>query len=149
MAVFSLRRTQIKYSRVKSTNRVGATAPTRVTVKNKSMELVRDMTTPPKDNFRIELCGNLSLPSIVEVHEKVLSAFEQDLPIVVDLEGVTDADLTLVQLLEAARTSAFRRGRSLSLSAPASGPTRAVLERGGFLGAPDRAAFWLQDTVTP
>lgn len=134
---------------MKLTDGAGATAPTKAVVKNKSVKMVRDATTPQEDNFRIELCGNLSLPSIVEAHEKVLSAFEQDLPIVVDLDGVTDADLTLVQLLEAARTSAFRRGRSLSLSAPASGPTRAVLERGGFLGAPDRAAFWLQDTVTP
>lgn len=149
MAVFSLRRTWIKYFRVKLTDGSGATGPTKAVVKNKSVKMVRDMPTPQEDNFRIELCGNLSLPSIVEVHKKVLSAFEQDLPIVVDLDGVTDADLTLVQLLEAARTSAFRRGRSLSLSAPASGPTRAVLERGGFLGAPDRAAFWLQDTVTP
>lgn len=101
------------------------------------------------EDFRVELCGNLSLPSIVEVREKILAALEKDLPIVIDLEGVADADLTLVQLLEAARTSASRRGLPLSLSAPASGPTRAVLERGGFLGAPDRAAFWLQETVTP
>ena len=107
------------------------------------------MANSQEDIFRIELCGDLSLPSIGQTHEKVLAGFDQDLPIVIDLEGVENADLTLVQLVEAARKSADRRGRTLSLSAPASGPTRAVLERGGFLGAPDRAAFWLQDTVTP
>ncbi|ENZ83242.1 MULTISPECIES: STAS domain-containing protein [Caulobacter] len=107
------------------------------------------MATSREVDFRVELCGDLSLPSIGEAHDKILAAFDQDLPIVIDLERVEDADLTLVQLVEAARKSADRRGRSLSLSAPASGPTRAVLERGGFLGAPDRAAFWLQDTVTP
>lgn len=107
------------------------------------------MVTPQDDIFRVELCGDLSLASIGQAHEQILSAFEQDLPIVIDLEGVTNADLTLTQLVEAARKSAARRGRGLSLSAPASGALRAVLERGGFLGAPDRAAFWLQDTVTP
>lgn len=128
---------------------VGSISPMKAMIKNTQMEVAHEMATPQEDNFRVELCGNLSLASIVEAHEKVLEAFDQDLPIVVDLEGVTDADLTLIQLLEAARTSAGRRGRSLSLSAPASGPTRVVLERGGFLGAADRAAFWLQDTVTP
>jgi anti-anti-sigma regulatory factor len=113
------------------------------------MKVAHNMATPREEFFRIELCGNLSLASVAQAHEKVLSAFDQDLPIVIDLDGVTDADLALVQLVEAARTSASRRGRSLNLSAPASGPTRVVLERGGFLGAPDRAAFWLQDTVNP
>jgi anti-anti-sigma regulatory factor len=106
------------------------------------------MATSRQDDFRIELCGDLSLPSITDAHQKVLEAFDQDLPIVIDLTGVTDADLTLVQLLEAARKSAQDRGRALSLSAPVSGATRAVLERGGFLGATERAAFFLQETVT-
>lgn len=113
------------------------------------MKVGREMATPQGEIFRVELCGDLSLASIAQAHEQVLAAFDQDLPIVVDLEGVTTPDLTLAQLVEAARKSADRRGRGLSLSAPASGALRAVLERGGFLGAPDRAAFWLQDTVTP
>jgi anti-anti-sigma regulatory factor len=116
-------------------------------IKIRLVKVAHEMATPRNDDFRVELCGDLSLPSIAQAHEKVLEAFEQDLPIVVDLDGVTGADLTLIQLLEAARLSASRRGRSLALSAPASGATRAVLERGGFLGAPDRAAFWLNDTV--
>lgn len=149
MAVFGIRHALLKYSREKTALWVAEIAPSGAAIKNRLMEVARDMATPQGDNFCVALCGNLSLPAITEAHEKVLEAFDQDLPIVVDLEGVTDADLTLVQLLEAARASAARRGRSLTLSAPASGPTRVVLERGGFLGAPDRAAFWLQDTVTP
>jgi anti-anti-sigma regulatory factor len=106
------------------------------------------MAASGRDDFHIELCGDLSLPSIADAHQKILSAFDQDLPIVIDLDGVTSADLTLVQLLEAARKSAENRGRALSLSAPASGATRAVLERGGFLSTADRAAFWLQQAAT-
>ncbi len=128
---------------------LGQVVPYAVMAKNSSVNVAHDMATSQEDIFRVGLCGDLSLPSIGQAHEQVLAAFEQDLPIVIDLDGVTGADLTLVQLVEAARKSADRRGRTLSLSAPASGPTRAVLERGGFLGAPDRAAFWLQDTVNP
>lgn len=107
------------------------------------------MTTLSNDVFDIRLCGELSLPTIAVAHEQILAGFEQDLPIVVNLEGVTGADLSLIQLIEAAREAAARHGRSLILSAPAAGETRRVLERGGFIGSDvARSAFWLQDTVT-
>lgn len=117
-------------------------------IEHTSVKVARGMAALREDIFRLELCGDMSLGSIAAVHEQLLEAFGQELPIVIDLDGVTEADLTFVQLIEAARASAGRRGRGLHLSAPASGPTRAVLERGGFLGATDRAAFWLQTTVT-
>jgi anti-anti-sigma regulatory factor len=108
------------------------------------------MTTLSNEVFEVCLCGDLSLQTIADVHEKVLAGFEQDLPIVLDLEAVTGADLSLIQLVEAARKSAARRGRSLILSAPAAGETLRVLQRGGFLGGDAaRSAFWQQDTVTP
>jgi anti-anti-sigma regulatory factor len=112
--------------------------------------LAFEMTSSSDEVFDVRLCGELSLPTIANAHEKILSAFEQDMPIAIDLEGVTGADLSLIQLIEAARKSAARRGRSLILSAPAAGETLRVLERGGFLGSDAaRSAFWLQDTVTP
>jgi len=63
-----------------------------------------------------------------------------------DCAGVTETDLTLVQLLLAARKSAERAGKSLVLAAPASGALLAVLSQGGFLpglGGADEA-FWLK-----
>jgi hypothetical protein len=61
------------------------------------------------------------------------------------LADVTEADLTLVQLIESARISATQDGKTFSLSAPASGALLTVLERGGFLGelVDPRTQFWL------
>lgn len=107
------------------------------------------MTSIPEPYFHVALDDDTSLATIGDAHAKILSAFDQDLPIVIDIDQVTAPDLPLVQLIEAARKSADRRGRFLALSAPASGQARVVLERGGFVGGDARrAAFWLQDTVT-
>ncbi len=80
----------------------------------------------------------------------MLSAFEQDSDVVIDADGLMAADLSLVQLIEAMRKSADRRGRSLALSAPASGGLRAVLDRGGFIAGDSTgsSSFWLQGAVT-
>lgn len=65
--------------------------------------------------------------------------------VVVDVSQVSEADLTSVQLLEAARRKAEVLGINLSLSAPADGALLEVLKRGGFVdGTGERATFWLQ-----
>jgi anti-anti-sigma regulatory factor len=70
----------------------------------------------------------------------------------IDCTGVTDADLSLVQLLLAVRKSARRDGRTVVLSAPAAGVLREVLAQGGFLpsvagNAGDDDSFWLDGTA--
>jgi len=67
-------------------------------------------------------------------------------PLVVDLDAVTEADLTFVQLIEALRRSATDAGRAVSLAHPAGEAVRDVLQRGGFLDddTSERALFWLQ-----
>jgi hypothetical protein len=54
-------------------------------------------------------------------------------------------DLTFVQLMESARRSAREDGKVFALAAPATGPLRETLERGGFLAGDDaaRREFWL------
>lgn len=66
--------------------------------------------------------------------------------LVVDVDAVTETDLTFVQLMESARRKAGETGCSLTLRHPAAGPLLEVLQRGGFLGDgnTDRATFWLQ-----
>ena len=66
----------------------------------------------------------------------------------VDCSAVSEADLTLVQLLLAARKTAEQSGKRLTLTAPATGALLDALRRGGLVGthAPDGASnsFWLQ-----
>ena len=67
----------------------------------------------------------------------------------IDCSGVSEADLTLIQLLLAARRSAERDGKRLVLSAPAAGALREALETAGFLPVDDAPAsqdmaFWLE-----
>lgn len=71
----------------------------------------------------------------------------------IDAAAVTEADLSLVQLLLAARKAAQQSGKTLVLARPVSGALRDVLLRGGFLapGAPrkEEDAFWLQGASAP
>jgi hypothetical protein len=71
--------------------------------------------------------------------------------LVIDLAGVTAADLSFVQLIEAARISTARRGTSLRLACPADGALRETLWRGGFLdpAQPERTQFWIHTADAP
>ncbi len=65
-------------------------------------------------------------------------------PVVVNLDEVEEADLTLAQLLEAARRTVAAKGQSIRLEKPAEGAVLQVLQRGGFLNPDDadRLEFW-------
>jgi len=69
---------------------------------------------------------------------------DRDGPVVVNLDDVVEADLTLAQLLEAARRTANARGQTIRLETPAQGAVLQVLQRGGFLDPDDgdRVNFW-------
>ena len=65
----------------------------------------------------------------------------------IDCRGATEVDVSLIQLILAARASARQAGRSLTLAQPADGKLREALQRGGFIAAADQTtadqAFWL------
>ncbi len=91
----------------------------------------------------LKLSGQIDVRSIDEAFGKIKRAFGPG-DLEVDLSGVTDVDLTFVQLLESARRSAAESGTALRLSAPASGFVLELLQRGGFLSDPpdERTLFW-------
>jgi len=66
----------------------------------------------------------------------------------IDLAACDDVDITGVQVIEAARRFAQRKGVDLRLAAPVEGRWLDVLELGGFLEAatPADRAFWLHET---
>ena len=105
------------------------------------------MARPSRGTGRIVLKGPVTLPAVEAIHAQFL-ALEDRPAITVDCSAVTEADVSLVQLILAARASARRAGRSVALAKPAGGALLDTLERGGFLSAardnaPDYHDFWL------
>lgn len=88
--------------------------------------------------------GELTVRTITEAHQKLLSESVNADTILVDASKVTDVDLTFVQLIESARRSASKDGKRLTMAAPLPPVLRDLLERGGFLSAGDSASFWKQ-----
>lgn len=58
------------------------------------------------------------------------------------MSAVDEADLTLVQLIAAARRSSDSDGKRITLSPAPSEAVRDMLQRGGFLGAAETSSFW-------
>jgi anti-anti-sigma regulatory factor len=99
-----------------------------------------DATTP----ITLRLIGELTVRTITEAHQKLLSEFANTDALIIDAREVADVDLTFVQLIESARRSASKEGKRLAMAAPLPPALRDLLERGGFLSAGDSASFWKQ-----
>lgn len=107
------------------------------------------MTKTQEKPERLALEGTLTVRNAEETHAKLADVLRRHGDIEVDCTTVVEADLSLVQLLLAARKSARQAGKTLVLAAPAAGALHQVLVDGGFLSAvqgftdPDDA-FWLK-----
>lgn len=101
------------------------------------------------DNNLISFVGDVTVSNIIQAHSELGAVLRQDGPVVVNIDGVSETDLTFVQLLESARRKAAETGRDLKLHHPAGGAVLEVLRRGGFLDneTSERAQFWLQGTA--
>lgn len=73
-----------------------------------------------------------------------MDALEGSGPITIDIQNVSEADLSFIQVIHALRGAAGQSGRAVRLRAPAPAPVVALLERAGFLAAPaaDDLDFW-------
>jgi hypothetical protein len=63
-----------------------------------------------------------------------------------DISSLEDADVSFLQLVEAARKLAAAEGKQFRLTAPAAPPLVSLLERAGFLADAnaDARRFWLE-----
>jgi ABC-type transporter Mla MlaB component len=100
---------------------------------------------------RIVLKGALTLRTIDETQVALRDGLARHAQIEIDCADATEVDLAAIQLLLAARKSALDAKKTFALTAPASGPLREALLRGGFLSdATDSTApadsFWLKGT---
>ncbi|RCK79105.1 MAG: hypothetical protein OZSIB_0447 [Candidatus Ozemobacter sibiricus] len=89
----------------------------------------------------LRLQGEIGLEQAKTVHHALVQALSQTSRLLIDLSQVTTVDLTLVQLLLAARRSAAEQGKALCLRAP--GPSPIVQQTAAAAGFPMTAHAWL------
>jgi anti-anti-sigma regulatory factor len=103
---------------------------------------------PEDGDSIIALSGRIDLRSIHTYARRLEQAFGaasgKGASLGIDLAQVTEADATLVHLIEQARRNAARSGVAIRLCEPAQGTVLQTLERGGFLTDPPDALtrFW-------
>lgn len=100
-----------------------------------------------KTTFKIALDGNLGLRDVTALTEQFREALAKHPGIVVTSAGLTGIDITVLQLLVAARKSALAAGKTLTLEAPEGGVLAQFLIKAGFVspqGAPltPEGDFW-------
>jgi ABC-type transporter Mla MlaB component len=96
---------------------------------------------------RFDLDGAQTVRTIQATHQRLATAMAEHQSIEIHCNAVTELDLSLIQLVLAAKRSADRDGKSLTLAAPATGNLRTALDRAGFLatavGESGGEIFWL------
>jgi ABC-type transporter Mla MlaB component len=97
----------------------------------------------------LRLEGPLTIKTISGVKDSLMASLARArstrATVLVDISDTAETDLTLPQLLLAARNYAEREGLKLALKAPAAGPFLSILERAGLVtGTAAQNSFWLQ-----
>jgi hypothetical protein len=85
--------------------------------------------------LRVPLEGKLGLRDVTQVHQLLSDALSAFKAVEIDLRGLTEVDISIVQLVVAARRSAELFGQSLSLVTKSGCAFEATLVKAGFLGA--------------
>ncbi len=106
------------------------------------------MSQKATESSRLDLRGIRTLRTADATRALLQGALARDLKVSIDCEGVTELDLSLIQLLVAAQASARLAGANLSLTSPPQGLLLETLIRAGF--EPKRAeddadgGFWFE-----
>ncbi|PPJ49355.1 STAS domain-containing protein [Rhizobium sp. KAs_5_22] len=97
------------------------------------------------DSIVVKLEDATNIRNISKFYPEILTALSGTKPVVLDLPGEPEVDLSFVQLVESARLYAGAHGKALTLAQPASGPLLGVLGRAGFIenASHEDAQFWL------
>jgi hypothetical protein len=91
------------------------------------------------------LPSNMTVRNITSAHQDLLQFIDGNEATTLVLATDLQADISAIQLLEAARIYASTGGKSVSLTEPATGVLLDTLRRSGFLKGMSRedAQFWL------
>ena len=98
------------------------------------------MTEPRSAADRIELTGAITIREIEAVRRDLLTALERKVAVEIDCTGVTEADISLIQLILSAEKSA----PALRLTQPYPEAVQQVLARSGLAGP--GASLWTKET---
>ncbi|WP_255266754.1 MULTISPECIES: STAS domain-containing protein [Sphingomonas] len=87
---------------------------------------------------------DLCLPTIGTLAAELTDALNNGDPVRLDLSAAAAPDLSVLQLVESARSTAAAEQRDFALAAPANATVAALLDRAGFLTAlsDDDRRFW-------
>lgn len=94
-----------------------------------------DDTTDPaaEPHLRLPLAGSFGLKDAKDVCESLRKALSTSGLVEIDVTGLAGHDISLIQLLIAARKSAERRGITLALMTAPDGALQVTLARAGLL----------------
>lgn len=81
---------------------------------------------------KLKLVGPLNLRTATETCDALREALAHHAAVSIDCTAATDIDLSFIQLLVAARSSAQQAGGTVSLAESPDGPLLAVLSRTGL-----------------
>ena len=76
--------------------------------------------------------GSLTLPRADEFRDLIVAALGGDDDLIVDTTAASEADLSFLQIIVAARRTARRLGRRVHLRAPPDGPLMAAARAAGL-----------------
>ncbi len=96
------------------------------------------MTEPRSAADRIELTGAITIREIEAIRRDLLARLEAKMPLDIDVSGVTEADISLIQLMLAAEKS----GAAIRIAQPYPEAVQQVLARSGIDAA---ATLWTKE----
>src|SRR5687768_12052996 len=86
--------------------------------------------------YPLVLGGPVTVRNIQPVHAWLIEALRRHRMVEIDCSAVTDVDLSLIQMILAARKSVAASGATLALAHPACGALLDTLMRAGLVGSP-------------
>jgi ABC-type transporter Mla MlaB component len=106
------------------------------------------MSGDTKTSIRFAIDGALTIRTTAETAPALRKQLnKRQAKVELDVSSVTEIDVSGIQLLLAARASALKAGKTLTIAQPLPEPVRVVLQQGGFLaaeGGTDMSdSFWL------
>ncbi len=108
------------------------------------------MAVSGKKEDSLCLPQNLTVRSVAAVRDEILHFMEANHSATLEIPDGCQADISFIQLIEAARVHAAKAGKPLRLAEPATGSVLEVLGRAGFLEAlsAEDSKFWLHQGIT-
>jgi ABC-type transporter Mla MlaB component len=90
------------------------------------------MTALVSSSGSVILDGSVTVRTIEVIHARLVEALRRHGTVIVDCTGLTEADISLAQLLIAAQRSARASGNTVVVVGFEAGVLHAVLDRGGL-----------------